>query len=76
MTDTVITIPVDADTARVYREASAEDQKKIQILLRLRLRELAELPGSSLREIMDSIGAKAEARGLTPEILETLLRDE
>jgi hypothetical protein len=76
MTDTVITIPVDADTARVYREASAEDQKKIQILLRLRLRELAELPGSSLREIMDRIGAKAEARGLTSEILETLLRDE
>jgi hypothetical protein len=76
MTDTVITIPVDADTARVYREASAEDQKKIQILLRLRLRELTELSGSSLREMMDGIGAKAEARGLTPEILETLLRDE
>jgi hypothetical protein len=76
MIDTVIPIPVDAETARVYRDASAEDQKKIQLLLRLRLRELAELPNSSLAEIMDEIGTKAEARGLTPEILESLLRDE
>jgi hypothetical protein len=66
MIDTVIPIPVDAETARVYREASAEDQKKIQLLLRLRLRELAELPSGSLAEIMDEIGTKAEARGLTP----------
>ena len=74
MIDTVIPIPVDAETARVYREASAENQKKIQLLLRLR--ELAELPSGSLAEIMDEIGTKAEARGLTPEILESLLRDE
>jgi hypothetical protein len=76
MIDTVIPIPVDAETARVYRTASAEDQKKIQILLRLRLRELTTLPSRSLIDIMDDIGVKAEARGLTPEILEALLRDE
>jgi hypothetical protein len=76
MIDTVIPIPVDAETARVYHEASAENQKKIQLLLRLRLRELAELPSGSLAELMDEIGTKAEARGLTPEILESLLRDE
>jgi len=76
MIDTVIPIPVDAETARVYHEASAEDQKKFQLLLRLRLRELAELPNGSLAEIMDEIGAKAEARGLTAEILERLLDDE
>jgi hypothetical protein len=49
MIDTVIPIPVDAETTRVYHEASAEDQRKIQLLLRLRLRELAELPRGSLR---------------------------
>ena len=47
-----------------------------RLLLRLRLRELAELPTDSIVEIMDDIGAKAEARGLTPEILEALLHDE
>jgi hypothetical protein len=76
MIDTIIPIPVDLETARVYHEASPEDQKKIQLLLRLRLRELAELPSGSLGDIMDEIGAKAEARGLTPQILESLLRDE
>lgn len=76
MPETVITIPVDAETARAYHTASPDDQKKIQLLLRLRLRELAELRTDSLTEIMDNIGAKAEARGLTPEILEALLHDE
>jgi hypothetical protein len=76
MPETIITIPVDVETARAYRTASPDDQKKIQLLLRLRLRELAELPKNSLVEIMDDIGAKAEERGLTPEILEVLLHDE
>ncbi|MBI4962795.1 MAG: hypothetical protein HY913_05920 [Desulfomonile tiedjei] len=76
MSETIITLPIDAKTARVYQTASPEDRKKIQLLLRLRLRELAELPPSSLVEIMDEIGANARARGLTPEILEDLVRDE
>ena len=76
MPETVITIPVDAETAGAYHTASPDDQKKIQLLLRLGLRELAELPTDSIVEIMDDIGAKAEARGLTPEILEALLHDE
>lgn len=76
MPQAAITIPVDAETARAYHTATPDDQKKIQLLLRLRLRELAALPAESLVEIMDDIGAKAEARGLTPEIQEALLHDE
>ena len=76
MPEIPITIPVDVETARAYHTALPDDQKKIQIPLRLRLRELAELPKNSLVEIMDDIGAKAETCGLTPEILESLLHDE
>jgi hypothetical protein len=76
MPEAAITIPVDAETSRAYHTASPDDQKKIQLLLRLRLRELAALPTDSLVEIMEDIGTKAEARGLTPEILEALLHDE
>jgi hypothetical protein len=76
MIDTTIPIPVDANTASAYRAASAEEQKKIRLLLRLRLRELTEMPAVSLRKLMDDIGTKAEARGLTPDILEILLRDD
>lgn len=76
MRDTMITIPVDAETARAYQAASEDDQKKMQVLLRLRLRELTTASTVSLRDLMDEIGTEAEARGMTPEILERLLRDD
>ena len=76
MADATINIPVDADTAEAYRSASVDEQKKLQLLLRLRLRELTSMPTRSLRDLMNEIGANAEARGLTPEILEQLLRDD
>jgi hypothetical protein len=76
MTNTTISIPVDDSTALAYSQASVEQQQKIQLLLRLRVRELFSPSDVSLQQIMDDIGAKAEARGLTPQILETLLGDE
>lgn len=57
----------------MYDSASAEEQRKLQVLLRLRLREITSQPKRTLSEIMDDIGAQAEARGLTPEILGSLL---
>jgi hypothetical protein len=74
-TDT-ISIEVDADAARAFREAPAEEQRKLQLLLSLRLRELTSGPVRPLKEIMDEIGREAESRGLTPEILESLLHEE
>jgi hypothetical protein len=76
MADTIITIPVDAETARAYESASPELQHKIQLLVRLRVRDLLVEPQRPLREIMDEIGREAEAQGMTPEILAELLRDE
>lgn len=71
-----ISIDVDPVAARAFFEASAEERRKLQLLLGLRLRELTTGPTRPLKEIMDEIGAEAESRGLTPEILESLLRDE
>lgn len=73
MTSAIVSIPVDEATALAYSQASAEEQQKIQILLSLRVRELLTQSDSSLQQIMDDIGASAEARGLTPEILDALL---
>jgi len=73
---TTIPLEVDADTARAFSEASAEERRKLQLLLRLRLRELTARPARPLKEVMDEIGRHAESQGLTPEILESLLRDE
>ncbi len=71
-----IPIQVDADAARAFFEASTEEQRKLQLLLRLRLRELTSGPVRPLKEIMDEIGGNAEALGLTPEFLDSLLNGE
>ena len=76
MNTSTISIEVDADAARAFAQASAEDRRKLQLLLGLRLRELTAGLPRPLKEIMDEIGAQAEARGLTPEILESLLHDD
>jgi hypothetical protein len=76
MTDTMITIPLDEATAAAYTTASVEDQRKLQLLFRVLLREYTAPAHLSLRELMDDIGAKAKARGLTPALLERLLNDD
>jgi hypothetical protein len=76
MATATITLEIDAESARAFAAASTEDRRKLQLLLSLRLRELTARPARPLREVMDEIGRYAEARGLTPEILESLLRDE
>jgi hypothetical protein len=71
-----ITIEVDPEAAKAYEVASAEQKRKLQLLLGLRLRELTSQPPRALSDVMDQIGAEAQARGLTPEILKSLLNEE
>lgn len=73
MANPSITIPLDPQTARAYDSASAEEKRKIQALLSLWLRELAS-GGPSLQQVLDEVGNRAKARGLTPEILDSLLK--
>ncbi len=69
-----ITIRVDAEAAQAYREASQQDRRKLDLLLSLRLHD-ALRPGGSLKDLMSEISRKAQERGLTPEILESILRE-
>lgn len=71
----VIAIPVDATTADAYQSASADQQRRLQLLLRLRLRELTTRPARPLDEILDEVGRTAMARGLTPESLSSILAE-
>ncbi len=73
MSAATIAIEVDAETARAFAEASDEERRKLQLLLKLRLRELTVKSTRPLSEIMDEMGRDAQARGLTPEILESIL---
>ena len=74
MRSRTITIPLDSQTARAYDAARAEDRQKIQALLSLWLRELTADERPSLQQVLDKAGRKAQARGLTPEILDSLLK--
>lgn len=71
-----ISIQVDEEAAKAYTEVSPQERRKIECLLRLRLQDLTLRPRRSLKAVMDEIGQQAEARGLTPELLESLLDDE
>jgi hypothetical protein len=74
MAKPTITIPLDPETARAYESATPDEKRKIQALLSLWLRELAAGEHRSLKEVLDEVGQKAKARGLTPEILDSLLK--
>jgi len=67
-----ITIHVDAKAARAFKLASPEDRRKLEALLSLRLSEVTRTR-ESLKAVMDEVAQKAELRGLTPEILKTIL---
>ena len=71
-----ITINVDEKVAKAYTEASPEDRLRMELLLSLRLHDFIVTPPRPLREVIKDISERAAARGLTPEILESILRDE
>ena len=74
-TETII-IPVDPESARSFYEAPPEKRRHLELMLRLRLWELTMGPDRSLKEIMDDISKNAQAKGLTPDMLESMLREE
>ena len=70
-----ITVSVDSDVAKLYRSASDDERRKLDLLVNLRLRDATE-SRKSLGDIMLKISRNAERRGLTPEILQSILDGE
>jgi len=69
-----INIQVTPEAAKAFRKASPAERKKLELLLSLRLLEVSRAR-KSLEEVMREISRSAQARGLTPEILDDLLKD-
>ena len=74
MATTRITIPLDAVTAKAYRGARLADKRKMQALVRLWLRDLAAEKPETLNRLLDEVSEKATQRGLTPTVLDALLK--
>lgn len=73
MTPQTIVIPVDPPMADAYQAATEREKRQLQVLLRLRLRELTIRPARTLDEIFNEVGRAAEARGLTAEMLDSIV---
>ena len=69
-----ITVSVDTDVADSYRSASTSDRRKLDALVNLHLREATE-SRRSLHQVMREVSRNAQRRGLTPEILKSILDD-
>lgn len=76
MATETITLEIDSDAARVFKSVSEEQRAKLQVLLGIWLKEYSRADTSTLQQTMDEISDKAKSRGLTPEILESVLRQE
>ena len=70
-----ITIRVNAEVARIFEAASEEQRRKLEALLSLKLSDVTRNK-RTLEEVMAEISRKAQARGLTPEMLDSILTEE
>jgi hypothetical protein len=70
-----ITIEVSPEVAEAYQSASPQERKKIQAIVSILLQKQVDKDVAFLRELMDEISDRARARGLTPEILESILNE-
>ncbi|MCX6055749.1 MAG: hypothetical protein NTZ74_12730 [Chloroflexi bacterium] len=68
-----ISLQVLPEAARAFLKASEEDRRKLELLISLRLLEVARAR-KPLEEVMRGISRSALARGLTPDILDDILK--
>lgn len=76
---TEIKIKVPLDVAETYWNATEEERQKIEKKIAFYLQSSTLSRQKSLDKLyktMDIIGQKAQERGLTPEILESLLNED
>lgn len=71
-----ITLEVEADAAKVFNDAADEDKEKLQILFESWLKQYSQTDVESFKRTMDEMSTEAKSRGLTPEILDSILADE
>jgi hypothetical protein len=69
-----ISVQVTPEAAKAFRKATASQRKKMELLLSMRLLEVSR-SRKPLEEVMREISRSAQERGLTPELLDDLLKE-
>ncbi len=70
-----IMLEVDQETATHFQQSTPEDRQKIELLLKLQMREKQRGDLQSLEAFSNELSDKVQKRGLTPEILTEILDD-
>jgi hypothetical protein len=76
MSTETITLEIDSEAAQAFKSVPISEREKLQILLGIWLKEYAKAGTVSLKETMSEISRKAQSRGLTPEILKSILEEK
>ncbi|MCC5638138.1 hypothetical protein LC593_20330 [Nostoc sp. CHAB 5844] len=80
MTKEEITLKVPYEVAQAYRNASEEEKQQLQLKIVAIMQSQFTIPKQEsitrFRNIMDKASQEAQERGLTPEILESILNDD
>jgi hypothetical protein len=71
-----ITLQIEVDAARAFKSASADEQAKLEMLMSVLMKEYAKTNSPSLKQTMHEIGEQARERGLTPEVLDSILKGQ
>ena len=71
-----ITIKVSPNVAQAYQKATERKKQSLATLVSVFFREDDNEKVDFLGKLMDEISDRAVARGLTPEILETILNEK
>ncbi len=70
-----ITLHVTPEAARMFRDLTREEQLRLETMVSLQL--LGKLqPRRPLDDVIADMSRNAQERGLTPELLEDILRDD
>ena len=70
-----IKIEVPPAIAKIYNEAAENEPEKMQTLFETWLLEYAKSDINSLKAVMDEMSRYSESRGMTPEILDSILNE-
>jgi len=76
MTIATLRVPLDDRTALALQTTSPEKQALLHQMIGYLVQQFVDSTPESLLALMDEMGGEAKANGLTPEILESILRDE
>ena len=71
---TTISLEIDSDVAKIYKDFTPQRQQQIQLLFNLILKRTLE--EDTLENIVTDIRKQAKTNGLTPKILEKLLEND